>query len=85
MSAKPPKVDDAMVETVKERVAMIRPHLAGLHHAIQGAVLADLMAMWIAGHYKAGPKTLEQLLDFQLEEIHKLIPHNIEIIKGRGG
>lgn len=85
MSAKPPKPDDALVATVQERVQMIRPHLAGLHSAVQGAVLADLLAMWLAGHYRAGPRMLEELLDLHLEKVHELIGVNVQLIKQRGG
>lgn len=76
---------DAMTETVKERTQMIRPHLAGLHHAVQGAVLADLTAMWLAGHYQGGPRTIEALFDMHIAKVHELIGVNIQIIKKRGG
>ena len=39
---------------VFEIVARIRPLLAGKPACVQGAVLADLLAMWVAGHHVAG-------------------------------
>jgi len=76
---------DALAKTVAERVQAIRPQLAGLHHAIQGAVLADLTAMWLAGHFRAGPAALEALFDMHIGKVHELIPPNVQILKQRGG
>ena len=39
--------------TIAEAVEMIEPILAGRKPEIQGAILADLLAMWLAGHYVA--------------------------------
>jgi len=36
-----------------ELVERIRPLLAGRHPALQSAVIADLAAIWLAGHDKA--------------------------------
>lgn len=76
---------DTMAKTAAERVKAIAPLLAGLHRGVQGAVLADLTAMWVAGHYQAGTRALEELLDMHIEKVHELVPVNIQIIKGRGG
>ena len=78
-------LDEVAVETVKERVAAIRPHLAGLHHGIQGAVLADLLAGWLARLYRGGPHVIEGLLDMHIEKVNERVPANIKIIKSRGG
>ena len=39
-------------------VTQIKPILAGHDPAVQGAVLADLLSIWIAGHH-AGERTKE--------------------------
>ena len=38
------------VQRIYDLVAAIRPLLAGEAPHVQGAVLADLVAMWLAGH-----------------------------------
>ena len=54
-----------MTATSRERaleseaiVARIRPMLAGIGPALQGSVIADLTAMWLAGH---APELREQV------------------------
>jgi hypothetical protein len=44
-----PSDDDADAQLIAERIVAIAPLLHGLGPA-QGAVLADLVAMWLAGH-----------------------------------
>jgi hypothetical protein len=60
---------------VFELVDRIRPILAGNHPAVQGAVLADLLAMWLAGH----PAELrEALLALQIDKALQLVPINVD-------
>ena len=42
--------DDSEVDEVKTLVDRISPILHGQHRQVQGAVLADLLARWLAGH-----------------------------------
>lgn len=60
----------------------IHPMLAGIGPALQGAVLADLLATWIAGH---PPGVREEMLTFHLGMVRKLIPVNARAIAARAG
>jgi len=52
-------------------VEAIKPIMAGQNPAIQGAVLGDLMAMWLAGH----PDFIrEAMLELQMSHIRRLMP-----------
>jgi hypothetical protein len=60
---------------VFELVDRIRPLLAGNHPGVQGAVLADLLAIWLAGH----PAELrEDLLALTIAKALELVPINVE-------
>jgi hypothetical protein len=50
--------------------------LAGLAPEVQGAVLADLTALYFAGHH---PSVREQVLAMHFEAIRSLIDVNIKI------
>ena len=56
-----------------EIVDRIRPILGGHHPAVQGAVLADLLAIWLAGHQA---DLREALLDVHIEKVRELVPVN---------
>jgi hypothetical protein len=56
----------------------IKPLLAGVHPSIQGAVLAELTAIWLHGHCVLGDETETQelrikLLDEQIKCIRALL------------
>jgi hypothetical protein len=54
---------DAIVEAIK-------PLLAGKHPSVQGVVLADLLATWLAGH----PLAFEdKLIESHLRSVRKLM------------
>jgi hypothetical protein len=69
-------------------VQQIRPLLAGLRSESQGAILADLLSLWLAGHLVPGSqeetdelRTL--LLDNHIEAVRALIPSSEqEILEG---
>jgi hypothetical protein len=63
---------------IVERAAQIRPLLAGLGPDIQGGILADLVAMWLAGHQPADYREAE--LSLWLETVRALIPVNERMI-----
>ena len=46
----------AFAETIKELADKISPLLAGQPREIQGAVLGQLVAIWLAGHYANDPE-----------------------------
>lgn len=52
-------------------VDAIKPLLAGKHPSLQGIVLADLLAIWVAGH---DPAISEALLMAHLKGVRQLIP-----------
>lgn len=63
----------------------LTPHLVGKPQQIQGAALADLLAIWLAGHLDRedpeGPKTeavREMMLEAHLIAVRALIPINYE-------
>lgn len=66
-----PPPDQKLVGEIVER---IRPLLAGHHPAVQSAVVADLLAMWLAGHEH---DIREALLDSHLGLVRELVPVNV--------
>jgi hypothetical protein len=64
------KPDPNAVAKVVDRVC---PILAGHHPGIQGAALADLLAIWLAGH---PPEVREGLLTFHIAQVRQLIAVN---------
>jgi hypothetical protein len=70
---------------IADRVRQIRPLLAGLESHVQGAILADLLAMWLAGHGVRGDSAAtddlrEDLLDAHLGIVTQLIPENAKLL-----
>ncbi len=65
---------------VEAIITAIRPLLAGRPPEVQGAVLADLTATWLASHFSTDAnKTValrEQLLVMHIEFVRRLIPLN---------
>lgn len=63
-----------------EIVERIKPLMAGHSPQIQGAVLAELLSMWLAGH----PKEMhDTLLEMHLEHMKPLLALNIRILRGK--
>lgn len=58
-------------------VEEIRPLLGGYHPATQGSALADLLAIWLAGH---PPEYRKLLLKMHIEMVRELIPENARIM-----
>jgi hypothetical protein len=57
--------------------------LVGKPPALMGVALADATAMWLAGHYKAGPETIERLARLQDEMVRRLLSMQIDLLKRR--
>jgi hypothetical protein len=60
-------------------VLQIKPFLAGLRSESQGAILADLLSLWLAGHIVPGNQEETEklrgiLLDNHIEAVRLLIP-----------
>lgn len=69
-------------EIIMAVVETVRPILAGLGPDIQGAVIADLLAIWLAGH---SPALRDDLLEWHITQVRGLIDTNEEILfEGRG-
>jgi hypothetical protein len=66
-------------QEVEALVTAVRPLFAGKPPEVQGAALADLLALWIAGHVAHDPADKafrEELLELHLKTVRALIPIN---------
>lgn len=71
-------------KTVEPIVEKICPLLAGHPPEIQSAVLADLLAMFLAGHQGAdAPALREEILRLHIATVRDLIPVNERMIRER--
>src|SRR5262249_47615098 len=64
---------------------LIRPELTGKPRNVQGAVLADVLAIWLAGHIVPGDKKAtdalrEDLLKTHLQQVRTLVEISHKII-----
>ncbi len=77
----------ADAEMARRLCADISPILAGHPPRVQGAVLADLLAMWLAGHMastrKATDAVRDAILAMHIDVVRKLIPINADQIRKR--
>lgn len=64
------------VELIDRIVEEIKPVLAGHNPAIQGAALAELLAIWVLGHRRETPARTEALRE-------ELIAHQIHFVRMR--
>jgi hypothetical protein len=70
--------DDGRVSQIGDLVEAIRPIFAGYSLEVQGAVLADLVAMWLADHQSIGDPQLtaemrEGLLNLHIEQVRDMM------------
>jgi hypothetical protein len=63
----------------------IRPILRGQGPEVQGAALAELLACWLAGHYRMGEEAMERLLASHVVWVREALPVWIEEVKRRMG
>lgn len=68
-------------EEIERIVALIHPLLAGQPAAVQGFVLADLLATWLVGHVipEDAPATdllRERLIKIHIKTVRKIVPLN---------
>jgi len=66
--SKPLPFDSAAVDRLEDQIC---PLLAGRHPALQGAVLACLVARWLAGH---APALRADILSAHLKALEDLVP-----------
>jgi len=72
--------DDALlVGEISER---IKPFLAGQSPEIQGAVLCDLLSLWLAATH---PGLREELLQMHIAFVREMVPSSERQIFGEGG
>jgi hypothetical protein len=77
--------DEAQLREIARRVGAISPALAGLLPEVQGAILADLLAMWLAGHHVEGDviatrKMREALVQAHMVAVARLTKINARIL-----
>lgn len=70
---------DTEIAVTRQTICQIRPLLAGLPPYLQGAVLSELLALWLAGHYAPdNPEDTAQfradLLEMHIRLVKQLIP-----------
>lgn len=70
----------ADTDTIRRLCADIAPILAGHSPMVQGATLADLTAMWLAG-FLGDDATRDELLTAHIELVRKLVPVNAAAIR----
>ena len=58
------------LQEVVEIINRIRPLLAGREPAVQGAVLAECLAIWLNGHHVEGDAEATRKMRTALLEIH---------------
>lgn len=74
--------DDDTLDGFAVLAKRLREALAGKDPEIQGAALADMVSMWVAGH---PPFVREQVLESWLEVMRRLIEVNDKIMFGDKG
>jgi hypothetical protein len=84
-----PELDPAVASLQARAIVLqIKPLLAGIPSEIQGAVLADLLSLWLAGHLAPGnpvetDKFRAFLLDNHIAAVRALIPSSEqELLEG---
>ena len=66
----------------KEISLALQPRLKGYPPELQGAVLADLLSIWLAGH---APIVREEILQLHIAHVRELIEINEKLILGEQG
>lgn len=77
-----PDETDKQVIEAEGIVERIKPMLAGRSGPVQGAVLADLLSLWIAGHH---PRLRDEILAEHIATVRRLVPHSEKEIFGPRG
>jgi hypothetical protein len=72
--------DQEKIEIAHTIVEQIKPLLAGRPPGVQGLVLADLLAIWLAGHQVVGDQDATRTLRDELLAAHCLMVRELTII-----
>jgi hypothetical protein len=72
-------------DEVAATAARIKPLLADKPYAVQGAVLADLLAIWLVGIVCEGDQAAtnalrDQLLTMHIDTVRELVPINARLL-----
>jgi hypothetical protein len=75
----------SQADDVVALVTAVRPLFIGTPPEIQGAALADLVSIWLAGHVvrgdpKATKRWREQVLKVHIETVRLLVPINYQAL-----
>jgi hypothetical protein len=72
------------VDEVTALVSSVKPLFAGKPPEIMAAALAELLAIFLAGHYKGGDVLIARVLASHIEYVRHLVPFCIAELKERG-
>jgi hypothetical protein len=70
---------EATPKEILELSNRIRPLLAGAGQQVQGGVLADLMSIWLAGHFVSGNR--EETLTLRIDLLKLWLDTLLELIR----
>jgi hypothetical protein len=70
----------ALVTSIADR---IKPLLAGQSPDVQGAVLADLLAIWLAGHHVEGDENATRTLRAELLADHCFAVRQLVLVNAK--
>lgn len=72
----------AQTEEIVRVAKRIHPFLTGRSPDMQGAILADLLATWLAGH---PPWMRDEILAMHVDGVRQLVPVNERLMFGERG
>lgn len=75
------KTADEWVDTAFQLSRACKGILQGQGREMQGGVLSELLAMWLAGHFENGDAFIEELLTEHVDAVRRLLPVCIEDVK----
>jgi hypothetical protein len=73
----------SQISEVAAIILQIRPLLAGRAPEVQGAVLADLLAIWLAGHHVAGDEDATRKMRAELLADHCAAVRELTTVNAR--
>jgi len=76
--------DEAALNKLDSMMDAIRPIFAGVQPNIQGAVLGNMVALWLGGLYMSGDAAMEHLLQVHISQVRALMPIYIDELRDRG-
>ena len=73
---------EAQAHEVSDLVEQIKPFLAGRDPSVQGAVLCDLLSLWLAGH---SPTIRKAMFAMHFRAVEEMIPVSEKQLFGAHG